>query len=638
MQSAIHRQCSERWHFFKQSKEGGTVILWGHGGIDTLVLAQVSNSHMPAIDENREYATKIILLLLYMAKQGIALRGHDEREESKNRGNFLELCNVFSQFDEAFAKKLRGYFNFTGHSTQNELLHIAADIVKSRIIQKVQENGFFTVLVTEARSFKQEEMTVCVRYTENLEIKERFLGFVDSSERGDAGAIYQSIKQFLQASGIANLPVVAQCYDGAAVMASHINSVQQKMLQDHPTAIYIHSMTHKLNLVLVQACKVNQTATGFFDTLESLFAFFSQPATHPAYLEAQKTLGIKLEMCSLSDTRWACRWKTVSAIKNSMRALLSCLLELSEPPYRRFNEACGLLYNVQKMDFCVCLIVFYHVLSVIHIAQKALQTQDATLSQACSVLQRTVKELESMRISTKWDAVWEEAQKFHELLHEVPTPGADEGCAHKRCVKKTAFLECSAIMSTLEQQECQPDKNESAGEKWGRRLYFPVLNTLLGECDSRFSSQSLEIAKSVEAVLKCDPDGIDGLLSKYANALSINSELAHTEMKWIKMDLPAITLEGLKAAASTKLYPNFTKLLKLALTLPVGTATCERSFSAMRRIQNWMRSTMGQKRLSDLCLLHVESDLTEGINPHQIIDAYAAKSGGHPRRLLFTDI
>lgn len=85
---------------------------------------------------------------------------------------------------------------------------------------------------------------MCVRYTEKLELKERFLGFVDCSERADATGIYGQAKH--------------------CVMSCHINGVQQKLRQDHPFAMYMHCMAHKLNLVLVDTCKVNRTATMFF--------------------------------------------------------------------------------------------------------------------------------------------------------------------------------------------------------------------------------------------------------------------------------------------------------------------------------------------------------------------------------------
>ena len=51
--------------------------------------------------------------------------------------------------------------------------------------------------------------------------------------------------------------IVAQGYDGAAVMSGSENGVQSKIRKDHPSAVYIQYMAHNLNSVLVEACKVN---------------------------------------------------------------------------------------------------------------------------------------------------------------------------------------------------------------------------------------------------------------------------------------------------------------------------------------------------------------------------------------------
>lgn len=81
-------------------------------------------------------------------------------------------------------------FNLTSHNTQNDLLKIAAKTVKNNIIRSVEENRFYTVVVDEACSFKQEQMTACVRYAEGLEIKQRFLRFVDCCEGARRGALW----------------------------------------------------------------------------------------------------------------------------------------------------------------------------------------------------------------------------------------------------------------------------------------------------------------------------------------------------------------------------------------------------------------------------------------------------------------
>lgn len=235
---------------------------------------------------------------------------------------------------------------------------------------------------------------------------------MDCSEGTDAESLHDHIKKFLDEHGISKLPVVGQCYDGAAVMAGKVNGVQQRMRQDHPNAIYIHCMAHKLNLLLVEACKVNRVASGFFCVMESLYTFFGQPGTHHAFLQMQKQLGVKAELSALSDTRWACRWHNVSAVKNSFKSIMATLAEFSVPPYRRFTEASGLLHSVGKLEFCVCLIVFSHALRIIHVASQALQKTDTTLAQASSVLQASIQGLQEMR--KNWEEMWREILTFCE--------------------------------------------------------------------------------------------------------------------------------------------------------------------------------------------------------------------------------
>ena len=96
---------------------------------------------------------------------------------------------------------------------------------------------------------------------------------------------------------------MAQGYDGAAVMSGSKNGVQSKIRKDHPSAGYIHYIARKLNLVLVQACKVNRMVNSFLLTLETMYCFFAQPMNHEALKEAQKSLEVKSEIGMISNTR-----------------------------------------------------------------------------------------------------------------------------------------------------------------------------------------------------------------------------------------------------------------------------------------------------------------------------------------------
>lgn len=71
------------------------------------------------------------------------------------------------------------------------------------------------------------------------------------------------------------------------------------------------------------------------------------------------------------------------------------------------------------------------------------------------------------------------------------------------------------------------------------------------------------------------------------------------------------------------LYSNLSIALRLLLTLPVSVASGERSFSALKLIKNYMRSTMGQERLTGLALTSIERDVRQSLDMEDIVIAFA---------------
>ena len=67
-------------------------------------------------------------------------------------------------------------------------------------------------------------------------------------------------------------------------------------------------------------------------------------------------------------------------------------------------------------------------------------------------------------------------------------------------------------------------------------------------------------------------------------------------------------------------FPNLYMLLKIAATLPVTTCECERAISTMRRLNNYMRCTMGESRLSSLALMHIKYDMP--VNLQEIVNLF----------------
>ena len=81
-----------------------------------------------------------------------------------------------------------------------------------------------------------------------------------------------------------------------------------------------------------------------------------------------------------------------------------------------------------------------------------------------------------------------------------------------------------------------------------------------------------------------------------------------------------------------KLIPNIFKAVVIMGTMPVSSCEAERSFSALRRIKNYMRTKTGEDRLSSLTLLHLERDVVNSVmeNVDLLINDFASRHGrGH---------
>jgi hypothetical protein len=58
-------------------------------------------------------------------------------------------------------------------------------------------------------------MALCVRYVRNLDVVERFLGFIDCSKNQDTESLYHYILRYLEKYELSSKPqIVAQSYDG----------------------------------------------------------------------------------------------------------------------------------------------------------------------------------------------------------------------------------------------------------------------------------------------------------------------------------------------------------------------------------------------------------------------------------------
>ena len=80
-----------------------------------------------------------------------------------------------------------------------------------------------------------------------------------------------------------------------------------------------------------------------------------------------------------------------------------------------------------------------------------------------------------------------------------------------------------------------------------------------------------------------------------------------------------------------EIYPNLWIALRIAVTLPVTVASAERSFSKLKLIKTYLRSTISQEHLSGLAIMSINHDVGKSLSCDDMIDDFASRKSRRGR-------
>lgn len=153
-------------------------------GIYIWVLKKIGNvsnllvhSRIQEIKDNRDHVFFLLKTTLFLAKQGLPFRGHDEKKDSSNKGNFIELLETFCD-DKIKLKMQSRYGHHTSHEYQNDMINVIASYIRNIILNNMSNFGAFSILVDETKDMgKKEQMSFLIRFIDkNYKIQEKALG------------------------------------------------------------------------------------------------------------------------------------------------------------------------------------------------------------------------------------------------------------------------------------------------------------------------------------------------------------------------------------------------------------------------------------------------------------------------------
>jgi hypothetical protein len=127
-------------------------------------------------EENRQIVQTIFDVVRHLAKQNTAFRGHDETNDSANRGNFLEELLFLSKYDKPLKRWMETHpknLSYFSPSIQNEMIGILSNMIIEIIRFEVISAKYFSIECDEVTSHKRAFMSVIVRYVYDYCIWER---------------------------------------------------------------------------------------------------------------------------------------------------------------------------------------------------------------------------------------------------------------------------------------------------------------------------------------------------------------------------------------------------------------------------------------------------------------------------------
>ena len=159
----------------------------------------------------------------------------------------------------------------------------------------------------------------------------------------------------------------------------------------------------------------------------------------------------------------------------------------------------------------------------------------------------------------------------------------------------------------------------SVQEYFLRNIAIPFIDHVITELETHFiplSTTSSTLLGLIPSVLCNQVVDISEAVEMYKDDLPspelIDQELRRWKLKWEGKSVqfqPSSCAQTIKKC-DFQHFPNISQLLKLACTLPVTSCECERSASTLRRLNTFMRASMGEERLSALAMIHILLTMT----------------------------
>lgn len=667
--------------YHKSAVEAGKNFLTCYHNPKTDVMSQVNEKYLAEILENRARLKPIVESIIFLGRQNIAFRGHrddgnlnmfmknNNEKSTVNEGNFKALLTFRVKSGDTDLEKhlinTSSRATYISKTTQNDIISCCGKEITDKIIKNVKESNLYSVLFDETTDLSHKsQISLILRYVhKSQEIREDFIGFIDAFDEGKSmiddkideinvnvedtqlskkasvergkeisltgKTLGQIVLRQLKCLDLPLNCLVGIGTDGCSVMISERKGAVAEIQNECVNALKCSCMNHRLNLSLSKSSEVTSVRNSV-GIMKVVISFFTSSAKRNAIL----VRCLHHQLSGLCETRWVERHDGIIQFFTDLPNIINALEEISTwKDTATSSKAKSLITSLCDNEFLIAMNCLSDILALTLPLSKQLQKLNLDLKKAAELLLDSIKILEERRINANdyfRNGIWIRVKTLASQLNiEIKKP---------RC--------CSR------QKNRANFETNSVEDYYRLSIFIPLLDNVIMDLNSRFDSSTFDVFHLPLILPNCAIESMNNeelkeeslkkLINRFYPLLDIPDESTGLTLfknefelwrrKWIRdqSSIPNTVIEAL-LVCDKDVYPIINKLLQLLATLPVSNASAERTFSTLRRLKNWLRSTMNQDRLTGLALLNIHNGIP--VETENIITRFA-KTGKRRFNLL----
>lgn len=507
-------------------------------------------------------------------------------------GNFIDLLQFrIGSGDETLQKHFATASKnatYTSWDIQNQIINLCGATIKDMIIEDVQKASAYSIMADETGDVSgKEQLSVGIRFFDQSKmiIREEFLGYVVLKAQ-DALSIATAINKFIEDCHLDPKKCVGQGYDGCPAMSGIKTGVHKRLQTTFTKALYFHCADHRLNLIVNDLSEIPEIRNTIA-TVKNIINFFRES---PQRRESAPNVS------KLCETRWSEKYKSIARFKRHLVELINALDTLSKTGNKDTRPvAFNLHAAATKSVFIICICIIAKYSALLEPVVNLLQSKNVDLFKCSKHIERIRAVISEHH--TNADIT------IQEILKDAEEIAKQLGIA----------LEMPRIIQRQVYRSNPP--SETPADYWKRAILLGYLHSFSEGLADRFAVANSPAFSLLDIhpsnMLQKSMQYMKNTCKEISDFYEIDNLLNEIEIWYDVWQMKNLDKDALKKLdlvdvyeEAREMFPSVKLALEIAMALPCTTADVERSFSTLRKVKTWLRSTMTEDRLNGNLIIY----------------------------------